>query len=157
MPYFGVCLGLQIMCIELARAFGIASATSEEFSEKGEHIVHFMPSQKHLKKKGATMRLGAYDCALAKGSMAKKLYGTALVEERHRHRYEINDSYVPQLEKAGLVISGHNPGTHLPEIGEIPSHPFMLGCQFHPEFKSRPYRPHPLFLGFISAAMRHKA
>lgn len=155
-PYLGLCLGMQIMVIEFARhVLGLADANSEEFNEKTKNpVIYFIPDQRKIKRKGGTMRLGAYKCELKDGSLARKLYGKKIINERHRHRYEVNNAYLDQLEKAGLRIAGTNPDADLVEVSEIKNHPFMLGCQFHPEFLSRPFRPHPLFLGFIRAASR---
>ena len=154
-PYLGLCLGMQIMVIEFSRnKAGLTGATSEEFDETAEHrVIHFMPEQKKLLRKGGTMRLGAYSCTLLPDTLAYKLYGRKEISERHRHRYEVNNAYRAQLEAAGLVFSGRNPDADLVEISENPAHPFMIGCQFHPEFLSRPFRPHPLFFGFLQAAV----
>lgn len=155
-PYFGLCLGMQILVIEFARnVLGLADANSEEFNSKTKNpVINFIPSQRKIRKKGGTMRLGAYRCELAAGSLARKLYGKKEVMERHRHRYEVNNGYRDALETAGLRIAGNNPEGNLVEISEIKDHPFMLGCQFHPEFLSRPFRPHPLFLGFVKAVAK---
>jgi CTP synthase len=155
-PYFGLCLGMQILVIEFARnVLKLADANSEEFNPKSKNpVINFIPNQRKLRKKGGTMRLGAYRCELQPGSISRKLYGKKFVSERHRHRYEVNNGYRDVLETAGLRIAGNNPEGNLVEISEIKGHPFMLGCQFHPEFLSRPFRPHPLFLGFIKAAAK---
>ena len=155
-PYLGLCLGSQIMAIEFARnVAGIAGATSEEFDSKAKHqIVHFLPGQSENRAKGGTLRLGAYPCVIKEGTVAYRAYKTKKISERHRHRYEFNNSYRKDLEKAGLVISGDSPKHNLMEIVEIKNHPFMLGSQFHPEFKSRPLRPHPLFREFIKASLK---
>ncbi len=157
-PFFGICLGLQVAMIEYARdVMHIAGANSQEFEPDGkELIVAMMEDQKHITKKGGTMRLGAYPCKLAEGSLAKKLYGKTEISERHRHRLEVNNSYREALTKAGLNISGTSPDGSLVEIVELPSHPWFLGCQFHPELQSRPFTPHPLFVGFVKAALDHK-
>lgn len=160
-PYLGLCLGMQIETIEFARNIaGIEDATSEEFDQKAEHqIIHVMPSQiENLKKKeyGGTMRLGAYPAVLKKGSLARKAYGKDRISERHRHRYEFNNAYREQLEKNGLRISGVSPDNQLVEIVEVEDHPWMVGVQFHPEFKSRPLRPHPLFRDFVEAVVKMK-
>jgi CTP synthase len=115
-----------------------------------------MEDQKRITKKGGTMRLGAYPCKLADGSLARKLYGKSEISERHRQRLEVNNTYREQLSKAGLNISGTSPDGGLVEIVELPSHPWFLGCQFHPELQSRPFTPHPLFVGFVKAALDHK-
>jgi len=156
-PYLGLCLGMQIMVIEFARHMAdIADATSEEFeSIPGTQVIAQMADQKNIKDKGGTMRLGAYPCQLVKGSIISKLYGGAkLVHERHRHRFEVNNAFRKQLEKAGLRFSGLNPDLDLVEMSEVKGHPFMVGTQAHPELKSRPMKPHPLFCGFVKAAAK---
>ncbi len=161
-PYLGLCLGMQIMTIEFARhVLNDPEITSEEFDEEGtlspdKYIINFLPGQSISRAKGGTLRLGAYDCTLKKGTQTQKLYGKIDISERHRHRYEFNNDYREKLEKKGLVFSGINKKADLVEIAENPSHPFMIGSQFHPEFKSRPNRPHPLFFGFIKAAKNTK-
>ena len=157
-PFFGICLGLQMAVVEFARnVLGLAGANSLEFDEKTHHpVVSLMESQVQVKDKGGTMRLGSYRCALKAGSLAHKLYGKDEVDERHRHRYEVNNQYRARLEEKGLVVSGVNPELGLVEIIELPSHPYFLGCQAHPEFKSKPFAPHPLFAGFIHAAVLHR-
>ena len=157
-PYFGLCLGAQIMAIEFARdVIGLTDADSEEFNPKTKDlIIHFLPGQSEKLAKGGTLRLGSYPCVLKKGTLAYQSYKTNRVDERHRHRYEFNNKYRAQFEKAGLVISGDSPKHDLMEIVEIKGHPFMLGTQFHPEFKSRPLRPHPLFYAFIKACLSKK-
>ncbi len=158
-PYLGLCLGSQILAIEFARdVLGDKLLTSEEFDEEDavspdKYVVHFLPGQSKGKEKGGTLRLGAYDCKLMPGTKAHALYGTDMISERHRHRYEFNQSFHKDLEKKGLIFSGSNPETGLMEIVEIKDHPFMMGSQFHPEFKSRPHRPHPLFAGFMHAVV----
>lgn len=159
-PYLGLCLGSQVMTIEFARyVLKDPKVTSEEFDEAGKidpskYIVHFLPGQFPGRAKGGTLRLGAWDCVLKKGTKAYKAYKKIKISERHRHRYEFNDNFREVLEKNGLVISGEAPKVKLMEIVEIKNHPFMLGTQFHPEFKSRPYRPHPLFRDFVGAAVK---
>lgn len=159
-PYLGLCLGSQILAIEFARdALGDDQLTSEEFDEdeklaRSKYLVHFLPGQHKGKEKGGTLRLGAYDCDLVKGSHAYKAYNTDKISERHRHRYEFNNDFKKDLEAKGLLFSGLNPETGLMEIVEVVDHPFMVGSQFHPEFKSRPHRPHPLFRGFMEAVVR---
>lgn len=167
-PYLGLCLGAQIMTIEFARAvFKDSEITSEEFDEAGaltrdKYVVHFLPGQHKDKEKGGTLRLGAYTCKLVPGSKAAKAYAsTALstggkleISERHRHRYEFNNDFKQELEKNGLLFSGIWPETGLAEIVEVKDHPFMVGSQFHPEFLSRPHRPHPLFAAFLRAVVR---
>ncbi len=159
-PYLGLCLGMQIMTIEFGRHILKNNLiTSEEFDEDDthgiqNHIIHFMSDQHKDKDKGGTLRLGSYACQLNPDSKSFKLYGQKLIHERHRHRYEFNNDFRQQLEQAGLLIAGINPEQNLVEIVEIKNHPFMVGCQFHPEFKSRPGKPHPLFAGFIAAAKK---
>ncbi len=154
-PYLGLCLGSQIMAIEFARnVLNIWDANSEEFDKDGKsenHVVHFIPEQRTIRKKGGTMRLGAYPCDLKEGSLAADLYGKKSIFERHRHRYEFNNNYREQFEKNGFKVSGISPDNELVEIVEIPDHKFMMGSQFHPEFLSRPFRPHPMFDGFVRA------
>ena len=160
-PYLGLCYGLQMAVIEYARnVVGLKGAHTTEIDPKTPHpVVHTMPDQvaKIMKKEmGGTMRLGAYECEIKKNSLAEKLYKTNKISERHRHRYEVNNKYKAQIEKAGLVISGINPQSNLAEIIELPGHKFFMGSQFHPELKSRPLHPHPLFVGFIAAAIHAK-
>lgn len=162
-PYFGLCYGMQLLVIEYARnVAGVGGATTAEMNAEAEHaVIDFMPEQKQLMSKGnygATMRLGSYPCVLQEGSIARDAYAVADIQERHRHRYEVNPTYIEQLSKAGLVFSGTSPDNRLMEIAEIPktAHPFMLGTQFHPEFLSRPLAPHPLFMAFIKAASEKK-
>jgi len=158
-PYFGLCYGMQLMCIEYARSVaGLAGANTAEIDKEAAHtVIDFMPEQKEKIAKGeygGTMRLGSYPCALREGTIAREAYGVADITERHRHRYEVNPAYSAKLQDAGLVFSGTSPDGTLMEIAELPreAHPFMLGTQFHPEFLSRPLSPHPLFLAFIKAA-----
>jgi len=155
-PYFGICLGMQIATIEFARnVAGLAGANSTEFEPQPVHpVIDFMPEQREITQKGATMRLGAYPCQLASGTRAEAAYGTREISERHRHRYEVNNDYRDRLIAAGLVISGQSPDGKLVEMIELRNHPYYVGCQFHPEFKSRPQNPHPLFRSFIGAALR---
>jgi CTP synthase len=147
---------MQILVIEFARhVLNLEDANSEEFDSKTQNpVINFIPSQRKILKKGGTMRLGAYPCELQTGSLAHKLYGQKNISERHRHRFEVNNDYRDVLENNGLRFAGINPDANLVEISEVKDHPFMLGCQFHPEFLSRPFRPHPLFLGFIQAAAK---
>ena len=154
-PYFGICLGLQIATIEYARnVAGIAGATSEEFDDKAAHrVIHIMESQKKVERKGGSMRLGAFPCVLKEKSKARAIYEKAQISERHRHRFEVNNTYRPQLEAAGLVLSGVSPDNELVEMIELPNHPWFIGVQFHPEFKSSPRNPHPLFRDFVRAAL----
>ncbi|MBU0706098.1 CTP synthase [Patescibacteria group bacterium] len=154
-PYLGLCLGSQLMAIEFARnVAGIKNATSEEFSPKAKNkVVHFLPGQHEKRAKGGTLRLGSWPCTIKKGTLAYKCYGVTHIDERHRHRYEFNNKFKSELEKKGLIFSGVSPDRELMEIVELKKHPFMIGSQFHPEFKSRPNRPHPLFREFIKAAL----
>jgi len=163
-PYFGICFGMQMAVVEAARNLaGIKNATSSEFGEKGTPIVGLMTEWTKGNEKverdagtdlGGTMRLGAYPAKLTKGSQVAEEYGTQNISERHRHRYEVNIDYKDKLEAAGLLFSGLSPDGVLPEIVEIPSHPWFVGVQYHPELKSRPFDPHPLFSGFIRAALK---
>jgi CTP synthase len=155
-PYFGICLGMQIATIEFARnVAGLPGANSTEFEEKPLHpVIDFLPEQRSIQDKGATMRLGAYPCVVGRGTRAEAAYGTREISERHRHRYEVNNDYRERLVAAGLVISGTSPDDKLVEMIELGNHPYFVGCQFHPEFKSRPQSPHPLFRAFIGAALR---
>ncbi|MCA9970116.1 MAG: CTP synthase [Anaerolineales bacterium] len=154
-PYLGLCLGMQVMCIELARlALDSEEPNSTEFDANTEHpVISLMPDQHHLTDMGGTMRLGAYPCVLAPGTKAAEAYEAERVTERHRHRWEFNNGYREVLREAGLVLSGLSPDGRLVEIAELRDHPFMLGSQFHPEFKSRPNRPHPLFKAFLAACV----
>ena len=157
-PFFGICLGLQMAVIEVARdVLGLDRANSLEFDEHTPHpVVTLMESQRSVADKGGTMRLGSYPCKLKEGTKARELYGADLVHERHRHRYEFNNAYKGQFEGAGMVFSGLNPDLGLVEMIELNNHPHFIGCQFHPEFKSKPYRPHPLFAGFVKAAIAYR-
>jgi len=157
-PFFGICFGMQMAVIEFARnVCGLTDANSSEIDERTPHpVIHLMESQHMVTRKGGTMRLGAYPCTLAEHSLAARLYGKRKISERHRHRYEVNNDYRPQLSKAGLVLSGLSPDESLVEIIELADHPWFIGCQFHPEFKSRPVDCHPLFKGFIRAALQRK-
>jgi CTP synthase len=162
-PFFGICLGMQMACIEEARAVGIAEASSTEFGPTNEPVIGLITewmSKEGLQKRaangdlGGTMRLGAYPAKLDGNSVVRSIYGTDTISERHRHRYEVNVNYRDALEGGGLVFSGMSPDGALPEIVERPDHPWFIGVQFHPELKSRPFDPHPLFAGFIEAAVR---
>ena len=157
-PYLGLCLGLQCAVIEFARSqLGLAGANSAEFDPTCPHpVIDLMESQQEVSDLGGTMRLGIYAAKLKEGSLARELYGEELVYERHRHRYEVNNRYRKDLEAAGMRLSGTSPDENLVEIVEIPGHPFFVASQFHPEFKSRPDRPHPLFAGFVAAAAAHR-
>ena len=158
-PFLGLCLGMQLAVIEFARnVCGLKKANSTEFMKKGiDNVIDVMPEQKVLlkeKKYGGTMRLGAYKCKLKPGTNSSRAYKSNIISERHRHRYELNNNYREFLEKKGLVIAGINPEKNLVEIIEVKNHPFFVATQFHPEFKSRPLKPHPLFKEFIRAALR---
>ncbi len=155
LPYFGICLGMQIAVIEFARnVAGITDANSGEFDELCKHkVIDFMPGQSDEIDKGGTLRLGSYPCKIKAETMMEKCYKTSLVNERHRHRYEFNNDYKKSLEDAGLIFSGTSPDEHLVETIELKDNPFFVGVQFHPEFKSRPNNAHPLFKGFIAAAL----
>ncbi len=156
-PYLGLCLGLQVMIVELARhAVGSDEPNSTEFDARTEYpVIDLMREQRSIVEKGGTMRLGLYPCQLVPGTRAAEAYGVPLVEERHRHRFEVNNAYRELLSEAGLVFSGISPDGRLVEICELADHRFMLGSQFHPEFKSRPTRPHPLFKAFVAASIDH--
>ena len=153
-PYLGLCLGMQIMVIEFGRdVFGTEKVNSTEFDVNSDYpVIDLLPDQQGVVQKGGTMRLGTYPCHLVAGTTAANAYSTEVVYERHRHRYEFNNNFRQPLEEAGLIASGLSPDGRLVEIAELREHPWMLACQFHPEFKSRPDSPHPLFLGFIGAA-----
>ena len=155
-PFLGLCLGMQCAVIEYARnVVGLKGANSKEFDENPTHpVIDIMLEQKNVKGYGGTMRLGAYDCKLKEGSVAQKAYGTLTISERHRHRYEVNNEYIEQISNAGLVFSGMSPDGMLAEIVELPKLDWFVACQFHPEFKSRPDRPHPLFYGLVEAAIK---
>jgi CTP synthase len=157
-PFFGICLGLQMAAIEFARnVLGLAGANSVEFDEDTDHpVVSLMADQKQVTAKGGTMRLGAYACTIEPGSLAHKVYGKLEVSERHRHRFEVNNAYREKMAQAGLIASGLNTELGLVEIIELKNHPYFLGCQFHPEFQSKPFAAHPLFAGFIKAALENR-
>ncbi len=157
-PYFGICLGLQVATIEFARnVLGLAAANSREFDETADHkVIELMDEQQNVVDKGGTMRLGAWPCRLVPGSMALRVYGTGDIVERHRHRYEVNPSYHEQLRAGGMLLSGVSPDETLVEMIELPEHPYFVACQFHPEFKSRPLHPHPLFAAFVRAAVEYR-
>lgn len=157
-PYFGICLGMQIAVIEFARSVaGLEGANSTEFNPFTPHpVIDIMPDQKNIDKKGGTMRLGAYKCTLKPGTKAYQIYGQPEISERHRHRYEFNPKYVPILEEKGLIVSGVYKSKNLPEIIEIPNHRWFIACQFHPEFKSKPFDPHLLFVSFVEASYKYR-
>ena len=154
-PYFGLCLGLQIAVIEFSRnVLKLNGAHSTEFDQKSRYpVIDLLPEQKTVKDKGATMRLGTYECTLKKGSLSHKAYGTLNISERHRHRFEVNNKFRKLLEDAGLTIAGLHAPKNLVEIVELKDHPWFVACQFHPEFKSRPEAPHPLFRDFVAACV----
>ena len=154
-PTFGICLGMQCIAIEFARnVLGYADANSREMDEKTPHnVIDIMEEQKAITNMGGTMRLGRQEVPVAPNTLAHKIYGD-VVAERHRHRYEVNIKYKEQLERAGMVISGTSPDGKLPEIVERPDHPWFVAVQFHPELKSKPFAPHPLFVEFVRAAIR---
>jgi CTP synthase len=156
-PFFGICLGMQVAVIEFARnVAGIKQANSGEFEPSNSYnVIDLLPEQQSVTEKGGTMRLGAYPAALGDGTLIAKVYGKRSISERHRHRFEVNNAFVPTLKKAGLVVSGTSPDGSLVETIELEDHPWFIGCQFHPEFKSKPFAPHPLFKSFIKAAMEH--
>ncbi|MCP4164448.1 MAG: CTP synthase [Chloroflexi bacterium] len=158
LPYLGLCLGMQVMCIELARlVYGSDEPNSTEFDQRTRYpVIDLMADQRDIVEKGGTMRLGLYPCQLQPGTRAKQAYQTDQVEERHRHRWEFNNTYRQILGNAGLIYSGLSPDAHLVEIVELADHPFMLGSQFHPEFKSRPAAAHPLFAAYITAVIERK-
>ena len=158
LPFLGICLGLQAAVIEVARNLaGMPGADSTEFDPQSPSpVICLMEEQKGMVQMGGTMRLGAYPCDLAEGSLARECYDEASVSERHRHRYEVNNGFREKLEKAGLVFSGLSPDDTLVEMVELPGHPFFIACQFHPELKSRPRRPHPLFRALVAAARKHR-
>ena len=157
-PYFGLCLGMQIAVIDFARnKVGLKGANSTEFDPNTAYpVIDIMGDQKEVEEKGATMRLGACPCSLKNDTLASASYGKEEVSERHRHRFEFNNEYRKQLEDAGLVISGINPDRNLVEIIEVKEHPWFLAVQFHPEFQSKPNKAHPLFASFIEAALTKK-
>jgi CTP synthase len=157
-PYFGICLGMQCAVIEYARhVCGLEGANSTEFDPTPAHnVIDLLPEQRHVQDKGGTMRLGLYPVLLSEGTTASRVYGQGLIEERHRHRYEVNNDYLGRLEKNGLRISGIWAEKQLVEIIELPDHPWFVAGQFHPEFRSRPWEPHPLFAAFIKAALDHQ-
>ena len=156
-PFFGICLGLQMAVVEFARDVSkLEDAYSAEFRAEAKNpVIHIMEEQKKLDNVGGTMRLGAYQCEMVEGSLAHRIYGQKTIYERHRHRYEFNNAYRKTLEDSGLVISGVNPKKDLVEIIELPQHKWFLACQFHPEFRSRPMDPHPLFESFVGACIQN--
>jgi CTP synthase len=158
LPFFGICLGMQVAIVEFARnVLSLADSNSSEFApECSNAVISLMEEQQHVTDMGGTMRLGSYVCRLARGSRAAEAYGVSEVKERHRHRYEVSNQYRDQLVEKGMRLSGLSPDGSLVEMIELPDHPWFVGCQFHPELRSRPTRPHPLFKGFIGAALAHR-
>ena len=157
LPYFGICLGMQMAVIEYARnVINLGGANSSEMNADTPYpVIDLMDEQKSITNKGGTMRLGAWSCDLKKNSIVESVYNSETIEERHRHRYEYNDEYRDQFEAAGLIATGTNPDTGLVEIIEIPTHPWFVGVQYHPEYKSTVANPHPLFVAFVKAALDH--
>ncbi|MCD6413683.1 MAG: CTP synthase [Elusimicrobia bacterium] len=156
-PFLGICLGMQLSLVEMARAFGLKQADSQEFNPATPHpVIAFLPEQKKIENKGGTMRLGGFACKIIPGTKAAEAYGKSVVFERHRHRYEFNNDYREFFERNGVIFSGINPERNLVEIAELKNHPWFVAVQFHPEFKSRFFEPHPLFSAFVSAAKSRK-
>ena len=157
-PYLGICLGMQIAVIEFARhVLGLPDADSAEFAPETPHpVIHLMPDQEGVTDIGGTLRLGSWPCVLTPGSLASTLYSAPLIHERHRHRYEVNNEYREALTSRGMMLSGISPDGRIVEMMELPDHPFFIGTQAHPEFKSRPNRPHPLFAGLVKAALEYR-
>jgi CTP synthase len=157
-PFFGICLGMQMAVIEYARTvLGYQDANSTEMNPNTSYpVIDLMEQQKTITDKGGTMRLGSWKCQLKSGSLAHKIYGTLAIEERHRHRYEYNSKYATALEKGGLISSGINPDTGLVEIIELENHPFFIGVQYHPEYKSTVAQPQPIFVSFVAAMVKNK-
>jgi CTP synthase len=157
-PFFGICLGMQMAVIEYARTvLGLADANSTEMNPDTKNpVIDLMESQKTITDKGGTMRLGSWKCNIKEGTLAHQIYGKTQIEERHRHRYEYNNTYATQLESAGLISSGINPDTGLVEIIELKNHPFFIGVQYHPEYKSTVANPQPIFVSFVAAIVKEK-
>ena len=157
-PMFGICLGMQMAVVEFARhCAGLPDANSAEFLPEGtQNVIDIMEDQKDITNLGGTMRLGLYPCKLTDGAKVRSIYGEELIYERHRHRFELNNAFRRQLTESGLQLAGISPDGKLVEIVELPSHPWFIGVQFHPEFKSRPNKPHKLFTSFIAAALQQK-
>jgi CTP synthase len=157
-PFFGICLGMQCAVVEFCRnVIGLTNASSTEVNSETMHpVIDLMPEQKKITKKGGTMRLGAYNCKLKRGTKSYKAYGKLLISERHRHRYEFNNEYLSAIQDNGLLPTGINPESNLVEIVELKGHPFFIGVQYHPELKSTVENPHPLFVSFVAAAMNNK-
>jgi CTP synthase len=157
-PYFGICLGMQTAFIEFARnKAGLRGANSTEFDEDTPHrVIYKLRDLLGVEEMGGTMRLGSYPCRISSGSAASQAYGCSEIGERHRHRYEVNQEYLGRMVESGLLVSGLSPDGKFVEIIEIEDHPWYVGCQFHPEYRSKPLKPHPLFRDFISAAFEHR-
>ena len=157
-PFFGICLGMQLAAIEFARnELGLTAANSQEFDPtSADPIIHLMEKQRAVSQKGGTMRLGAYPCEIKSGTKALEAYGNSSISERHRHRYEFNNDYRQRFTDAGMTFSGISPDNSLVEVMELTNHAWFLGCQFHPELKSRPFKPHPLFREFTRACLAAK-
>jgi CTP synthase len=158
-PFLGICLGMQCAVIEFARnVLGMKDAHSKEMNPRTPYpVIDIMEAQKKISGKGGTMRLGSYPCKIKHGTLTHQIYGCDSITERHRHRYEFNNKYLDEFEKAGMIAAGINPNDNLVEIMEIPGHPFFIGIQFHPEYKSTVSVPHPLFSGLIQAAAKYKS
>ncbi|MGK0175323.1 MAG: CTP synthase, partial [Ulvibacter sp.] len=156
-PFLGICLGMQMAVIEFARnVLGLTDAYSNEMNPNTPHpVINLMEEQKSIVDMGGTMRLGAWDCELADNSKIAKIYQQKNIQERHRHRYEFNNDYLEQIVSAGMIATGKNPETNLVEVIEIPEHPWFIGVQYHPEYKSTVLKPHPLFVDFVKAALEH--
>src|SRR5947207_4361841 len=157
-PFFGICFGMQLAVVEFARnVCGLQRANSTEIDpESPAPVIDLMHDQRTVTDRGGTMRLGAWPCVLLEGTRVREVYGAPEISERHRHRYEVNNRFREPLERAGLVLSGLSPDKRLVEMIELPSHPWFVGCQFHPEFKSRPMAPHPLFRHFVRASLDYQ-
>jgi CTP synthase len=158
-PFLGICLGLQCAVIEFGRnVAGFENANSSEFDRKTPYpVIDLMDEQRNITDKGGTMRLGSYPCKITSGSLAHELYGSLNINERHRHRFEVNPEYKEKLEECGLRFSGLSPDGKLVEMIELPSHPYFIASQFHPELKSHPMTPHPLFVGLVKASLDHRS
>jgi CTP synthase len=155
-PFFGICLGMQCAVIEFARnVCGLTKANSSEFKKNNYSVIDLMPEQKNIKNMGASMRLGAYPCNIEEGTLAHKAYKNTFISERHRHRYEVNNKFRKTLAEKGMIFSGLSPDRQLVEMMEINEHPWFLGCQFHPELKSRATKAHPLFREFVKASIKY--
>ena len=155
-PFFGICLGMQCAVIEYSRNIcGITKANSTEFVKNKFNVIDIMPDQKNIKTKGGTMRLGAYPCILGAGTKARAAYKKEKISERHRHRYEVNNNFRDELAEKGMIFSGASPDNNLVEMIELKDHPWFVGCQFHPELKSRATKAHPLFREFVKASVKY--